>query len=81
MKTHLTYRLGGKETGAALCGNNRRNYKYGLRVAFAKEFRNLPRDERCSHCERLYLEQRNKVRKAKGLAPVAEPFEGLDHGD
>ena len=77
MKTHLTYKRGGKETGAALCGNN----KYGLRGAFAKEFRNTPREERCSHCERLYLEQRNKVRKTKGLPPVAEPFEGLDHAD
>lgn len=81
MKTHLTYRVGGKETGAALCGNNRRGYKYGLKVAFAKEFRNLPKRERCLHCESLYLQERNKVRAAKGLAPVQTPFEGLDHAE
>lgn len=81
MKTHLTYRVDGKETGAALCGNNNRNYKFGLRVALPKEFRNVPADERCAHCERLYLEKRNALRLTKGLAPAATPFEGLDHAE
>jgi len=81
MKTHLTYKAGGKETGAAFCGNNNRNYKYGLIVVSAKEFRNVPAIDRCAHCERIYLEKRNVQRISKGLHPVSAPFEGLDHAD
>lgn len=75
MKTHLTYRVNGQETGAAMCGNNGRRYKYGLKIAFPKEFRASP--DRCAHCERIYLIERNKVRSRKGLDPVSSPFEGL----
>jgi len=79
MKTHLTYKTNGIETGAALCGNNARGYKYGLPVAFPKEFRLIPADSRCSHCERIYLGRRNALRKEKGLPPVASPFDGQEH--
>jgi hypothetical protein len=79
MKTHLTYKVDGKETGAARCGNNSRGYKYGLKVAFAKEFRNLPSTERCAHCENLYLDTRNALRRKKGLEPVKTPFEMQEH--
>ena len=77
MKTHLTYRVNGEPTGAAICGNNSRGYKYGLRVLAPREFRNAP--DRCAHCEREYLVMRNRVRKTKGLPPVSSPFEGLSH--
>ena len=81
MKTHLTYKVSGKETGAAMCGNNKRNYKYGLTVVGVKEFRNVPAVDRCAHCEQIYLEKRNTQRRAKGLSPVSAPFEGLDHAE
>lgn len=77
MKTHLTYTVAGLETGAAMCGNNDRNYKYGLLVVRVKEFRNVPEEGRCAHCERIYLSKRNAQRKTKGLPPVKTPFEGL----
>lgn len=76
MKTHLTYKIGGKDTGAAYCGNNARGYKYGLRITDARGFRNTPSEDRCAHCERIYLENRNAVRRRKGLPPVVTPFEG-----
>ena len=76
MKTHLTYKLKGEITGAAYCGNNARGYKFGLRAVAPKEFRNTPSEDRCAHCERIYLENRNKIRRLKGLPPVATPFEG-----
>lgn len=79
-KVHLTYRINGVETGAAYCGNNQRGYKYGLKVMFAQEFRQQPAVDRCAHCEQIYLDLRNKQRKAKGLPPVATPFEGLSQG-
>lgn len=80
-KLHMTYVTKGqdKPSGAAYCGNNNRGYKFGLRVAMAKEFRAAPLADRCAHCEQIYLDLRNKQRKAKGLAPVATPFEGLDN--
>ena len=81
MKTHLTYTVSGNATGAAMCGNNNRNYKYGLTVVSAKEFRNTREADRCSHCERLYLTKRNAQRIAKGLPVVFTPFEGLDHAE
>jgi len=81
MKTHLTYKVSSQETGAAMCGNNSRNYKYGLTVASAKEFRGVAPADRCAHCERLYFEKRNAQRRAKGLPPVSAPFEGLDHAE
>ena len=77
MKTHLTYKVNGATTGAALCGNNSRGYKYGLRALSPRDFRNA--DDRCAHCEREYLAQRNRIRKQKGLPPVTTPFDGLDH--
>lgn len=79
-KVHLTYRIKGESepSGAAFCGNNQRQYKYGLKAVLAKEFRSVPASDRCTHCERIYLEQRNKVRKGKGLPPVSTPFEGLE---
>lgn len=74
-KTHLTYKVNGKATGAAYCGNNNRNYKYGLTLAGSpKEFRES--DNRCQHCERIYMEIRNRQRKSKGLSAVTTPFEG-----
>lgn len=76
-KLHLTYKVNGVPSGAAFCGNNNRNYKLGLRIAGPVEFRQAPDSERCAHCEQIYLEQRNKVRKAKGLPPVKSAFEGL----
>lgn len=81
MKTHLTYKVLDQVTGAAMCGNNNRNYKYGLMVAGVKEFRHVPAEDRCAHCERLYLEKRNAQRRAKGLPAVAAPFEGLSHAE
>ena len=78
MKTHLTYKINGSRTGAALCGNNARGYKYGLRAVSPAEFRSTPSDDRCAHCEREYLLQRNRVRKSKGLAPVIAPFFGQE---
>jgi len=77
MKVHLTYKVKGEITGAALCGNNNRGYKYGLTVMLPRDFRNAK--NRCAHCEREYLVQRNRIRKAKGLPLVSTPFEGLDH--
>ena len=66
-KVHLTYRINVAATGAAYCGNNSRGYKYGLKAVMPKEFRTFPAEERCQHCERIYLEERNKIRRKKGL--------------
>lgn len=78
MKTHLTYKAEGKETGAALCGNNGRAYKYGLPVVSVKEFRNVKAEDRCAHCVQIYITKRNAIRKAKGLPPVSYAFEGQE---
>lgn len=78
MKVHLTYKVRGEPSGAAYCGNNGRHYKYGLKVAMPKEFRLVPKSDRCAHCERIYLEKRNAQRRAKGLPPVSSPFEGQE---
>lgn len=78
MKTHLTYKVNGIESNAAYCGNNGRKYKYGLPLATPREFRNIIASDRCSHCERIYLAKRNKIRKEKGLPPVSSPFEGQE---
>ena len=64
-----------------MCGNNNRNYKYGLKVASVKDFRKVPGEGRCAHCELIYLQKRNAQRRAKGLDPVSSPFDGLDHAD
>lgn len=77
MKTHLTYKIDGIETGAAYCGNNGRGYKYGLQVALPKFYRAVPAADRCTHCDAIYLSKRNAQRRAKGLAPVSAPFDGL----
>ncbi len=77
-KVHLNYKVKGKIVEAALCGNNSRHYKYGLNTCRPSEFREVPSKDRCAHCEREYLVQRNRVRKMKGLPPVKTPFEGQD---
>lgn len=78
MKTHLTYKTDGKETGAAYCGNNAREYKYGLKAVMPKEFRATPAADRCAHCELIYMRNRNTIRRRKGLPPVTSPFEGQE---
>lgn len=77
-KVHLTYKVNGEATGAALCGNNARGYKHGLDARLPKDYRACPSSDRCAHCERLYLERRNSVRRNKGLPPVSDPFVDLD---
>ena len=78
MKTHLTYKVDGNSTstGAARCGNNNRNYKFGLTVVETKDFRNVDSVKRCAHCVDIYLVERNKIRRKKGLSPVSSAFEG-----
>lgn len=79
-KIHLTYRVGGVATGAAMCAlSGTRPYYHGLAVAFAKEFRHAPSERRCRHCERCYMSQRNAQRRIEGAPQVTSPFEGLDH--
>lgn len=80
-KTHLTYKVAGEVTGAALCGNNKRGYKFGLVTVLPGDFRSTPAKLRCAHCVRLYLTERNRIRKVKGLPPVKAPFEGQVHSD
>jgi len=60
------------------CAENARGYDHlPGQVVSAKEFRKVAPDQRCAHCENLYLIIRNKQRRAKGLPLVSSPFEGL----
>ncbi len=80
LKIHV--RLSNTETQSDIpaCAFNSRGYSHLPKnnVLPAKEFRAVESAKRCAHCEQKYMEIRNKQRKAKGLAPVSKPFEGLD---
>jgi hypothetical protein len=76
MKTHL--RNGKVNTGLAKCGNNGRNYDYGLHCVDPQEFKTIPSAKRCAHCEDVFLKERNRQRKLKGKKLVKTWHEGWE---
>jgi hypothetical protein len=75
-KVHL--RNGKINVGLAKCGNNGRNYAFGLECVGPQEFKAVPAASRCAHCEDIFLKERNRQRKAKGLRPVSVWHEGFE---
>lgn len=80
MKVHVRKGTGNNCDNIPVCAMNARHYKHlpNEFVKSPKEFRQAASEDRCQHCMDLYLINRNKQRKAKGLPPVATAFEGLD---
>lgn len=56
--------------------NSRSTYRYmASEVVGYEDFKNVPAEQRCAHCVDMGLVIRNRQRKAKGLAPVANLFD------
>lgn len=81
MKIHVRKGTGNGCDSIPACAFNQRRYKHlpSNFVVPPKEFRAAPASDRCAHCENQYLIIRNRQRKEKGLPPVKNAFEGLNH--
>lgn len=56
--------------------NSRSKYQFmASEIVSYADFRNVPAEDRCSHCMDMGLEVRNRQRKEKGLPLVAHLFE------
>lgn len=90
-KTHLAANKGISRALFAVCAsrttgrgtvvnNSRRTYAFmSSEIVDFAGFKATPAADRCAHCVDIGLQRRNRVRREKGLAPVACLFEG--HAD
>ena len=73
---HATYKVSGRETGAA---NVRKQHRIQIRPDGSKRQRVSRRGAgrtECAHWRRLYLKSATRGNACKGTTPVSAPFEG-----
>lgn len=79
MKTHLSRGGNFPFTELASCNHNTKSADgfVPLGCLGPKAFRETPAEFRCKHCEKAYLQRRNRKRRKEGKAPVKIWNEGF----